>query len=86
MMLVGVSDSGPGIPAEEQHRLFEKFQQIPSVVGRRSGTGLGLGLPFCKLAVEAHGGQIWAESEVGKGSTFMMRLPVSELALNAGQV
>jgi signal transduction histidine kinase len=71
-VLIGVSDNGPGIPAEEQHRLFEKFQQT-SVVGRRTGTGLGL--PFCKLAVEAHGGQIWAESEVGKGSTFAMRLP-----------
>jgi len=75
-MLVGVSDTGPGIPPEEQNRLFEKFQQISSVKGRRAGTGLGL--PFCKLAVEAHGGRIWVESEVGRGSTFVMRLPVVE--------
>lgn len=74
-MLVGVSDTGPGIPPEAHSRLFEKYQQIPSVVGRRSGTGLGL--PFCKLAVEAHGGQIWVESQVGKGSTFVVRLPVA---------
>jgi NtrC-family two-component system sensor histidine kinase KinB len=73
-MLVGVTDTGPGIPPQERRRVFEKFQQT-SVTGRRVGTGLGL--PFCKLAVEAHGGQIWVESEVGKGSTFIMRLPTT---------
>jgi NtrC-family two-component system sensor histidine kinase KinB len=73
-VLIGVTDTGPGIPPEERHRVFEKFQQT-SVAGRRVGTGLGL--PFCKLAVEAHGGQIWAESKVGKGSTFVMRLPIA---------
>jgi PAS domain S-box-containing protein len=71
-VLIGVTDTGPGIPPQECHRVFEKFQQT-SVTGRRVGTGLGL--PFCKLTVEAHGGQIWVESEVGKGSTFIMRLP-----------
>jgi NtrC-family two-component system sensor histidine kinase KinB len=74
-LLVGVTDSGPGIPPEEQHRVFEKFQQT-SVTGRRVGTGLGL--PFCKLAVETHGGKIWVESEVGKGSSFIMQLPAAE--------
>jgi signal transduction histidine kinase len=74
-LLLGVKDTGPGVPPKEQHRLFEKFQQVRSVSGRRVGTGLGL--PFCKLAIEAHGGQIWVESEVGKGSTFIMRLPVA---------
>jgi signal transduction histidine kinase len=74
-MLVGVSDTGPGIPPEEQHRLFEKFQ-VTSTTGRRVGTGLGL--PFCKLIVEAHEGRIWAESKVGEGSTFVMTLPVAE--------
>ena len=73
-ILIGVSDTGPGIPPEEQHVLFEKFQHVSSVTGRRAGTGLGL--PFCKLAIEAHGGQIWVESEVGKGSTFLIRLPI----------
>jgi signal transduction histidine kinase len=78
-LLVGVSDEGPGIPEEEQHRLFEKFHRVSSVSGRRSGSGLGL--PFCKLAVEAHGGRIWVESpsdEIASaeaGSTFLMTLP-----------
>lgn len=71
-LILGVTDTGPGIPPGEQPRLFEKFQQT-SATGRRMGTGLGL--PFCKLAVEAHGGQIWVESTVGQGSTFAMRLP-----------
>jgi NtrC-family two-component system sensor histidine kinase KinB len=74
-VLIGITDTGPGIPPQERHRVFEKFQQT-SVTGRRVGTGLGL--PFCKLAVEAHGGQIWVESEVGKGSTFVMRLPTAK--------
>jgi signal transduction histidine kinase len=80
-LLVGVSDTGPGIAPEAQPRLFKKFQQVISNQGRRRGTGLGL--PFCKLVVEAHGGQIWAESpsrvvemaEEGTGSSFVMRLP-----------
>jgi signal transduction histidine kinase len=79
-ILLGVSDTGPGIPAEAQHLLFQKFQQL-SIRGRRRGTGLGL--PFCKLAVEAHGGEIWVESpsnaietvRQGRGSTFVIRLP-----------
>ncbi|MBN1579084.1 MAG: GAF domain-containing protein [Anaerolineae bacterium] len=71
---LGVTDTGPGIPLESQSRLFEMFQQIESIKGRRVGTGLGL--PFCKMAVEAHGGQIWVESEVGRGSTFAMTLPI----------
>jgi signal transduction histidine kinase len=73
-LLVGVTDDGIGIPPEAQTRLFKKFQQAVSKKGRRVGTGLGL--PFCKLAVEAHGGEIWVESEIGKGSTFVMMLPV----------
>ena len=75
-MLLGVSDTGPGVPLEAQARLFKKFQQVISTEGRRPGSGLGL--PFCKLAVEAHGGKIWVESEAGKGSTFVVRLPVVE--------
>ncbi len=74
-MLLGVSDTGPGIPPEAQSRLFSKFQQISSIQGRRSGTGLGLA--FCKLAVEAHGGRIWVDSVVGKGSAFIVALPTN---------
>jgi two-component system, NtrC family, sensor histidine kinase KinB len=71
---LAVQDTGPGIPVEARQRLFQKFQQIPGIPGRRRGTGLGLS--FCKLAVEAHGGQIWVESTVGEGSTFHVSLPV----------
>jgi signal transduction histidine kinase len=74
-ILVGVSDTGPGIPLEAHSQIFEKFQQIESARGRRVGTGLGL--PFCKLVVEAHAGRIWVESEPTKGSTFLMTLPLA---------
>lgn len=73
-VLIGVSDTGPGIPEKEQNRLFRKFQQVISNSGRRSGTGLGL--VYCKLAIEAHGGKIWVESQPGKGSTFLVNLPI----------
>jgi len=66
-----VSDTGQGIPAESFGRIFEKFGQLDS---RRVGTGLGLA--FCKLAVEAHGGRITVESTIGSGSTFSFTIPV----------
>ena len=70
---VGVSDNGPGISEEDQSRIFEKFARV-----QRKGRpkGLGLGLAFCRLAVEAHDGRIWVESEPGRGSTFYFTLPV----------
>ncbi len=73
-LCVGVSDTGPGIPPEVQGRIFEKFKQVDGSQGRRRGTGLGL--PFCRLVVETHGGEICLESEVGKGSTFIVVLPL----------
>jgi len=71
---VTVTDQGCGIPTEYQPRIFEKFSQVEA---RRDGQmhSSGLGLTFCKLAVEAHGGQIGVESEVDKGSTFWFTLP-----------
>jgi signal transduction histidine kinase len=72
-VLVSVSDSGPGIPAELAERLFQKF-----VTGGQQGSGSGLGLAFSKLAVEAHGGRIWVESEPGCGATFTFSLPVAD--------
>ncbi|MCI0396032.1 MAG: GAF domain-containing protein, partial [Chloroflexi bacterium] len=68
---VTVSDTGPGIPAELQSRLFQKF-----VTGQEKGRGSGLGLVFCRLVVEAHGGKIWVESTPGQGSTFTFALPL----------
>jgi signal transduction histidine kinase len=66
---VSVSDTGPGIPLEIQSQLFQKF-----VTGGQPEHGSGLGLAFCKLAVEAHGQRMWVESSVGKGTTFAFGL------------
>ncbi len=69
---VAVTDTGPGIAPEYHQRIFEKFGQVED---RHNRVGTGLGLTFCKLAVEAHGGRIGVESEVGQGSTFWLALP-----------
>ena len=69
---VAVTDNGPGIAPEFHKRIFEKFGQVEDQTNR---VGTGLGLTFCKMAVEAHGGRIGVESEVGKGSTFWLELP-----------
>lgn len=69
-----VTDTGEGIPKEAFERIFEKFGQVEERrAGRKNSTGLGL--TFCKMAVEAHGGRIWVESEMGKGSTFLFTVP-----------
>ena len=74
MVRVAVLDTGPGIPREYRERVFEKFGQVDAVLrGQRFSTGLGL--TFCRLAVEAHGGHIGVDSEVGRGSTFWFVLP-----------
>jgi signal transduction histidine kinase len=70
---VSVADSGPGIAPEDHERIFEEFQQTEAGVGQREGTGLGLALS--KRLVELHGGRIWVDSELGKGSTFVFTLP-----------
>jgi signal transduction histidine kinase len=72
---VSVSDTGPGIPAEECERIFEKFRQVDSSNTRTKG-GTGLGLAIAREIVEMHGGRIWVESTIGRGSTFRMELPV----------
>jgi signal transduction histidine kinase len=71
---VTVSDTGPGIPPEYHEKVFEKFGQVE---GASRKLGAGLGLSFCKLAVEAQGGQIGLESGVGKGSTFWFTMPLA---------
>jgi signal transduction histidine kinase len=70
-----VADTGEGIPHEAFGRIFEKFGQVES---RQSGRNMstGLGLTFCKMAVEAHGGRIWVESEPGQGSKFQFVIPL----------
>jgi PAS domain S-box-containing protein len=75
---VSVIDTGPGIPEEYREKIFEKFSQVEEQESRR-GIGSGLGLTFCKLVVEAHGGHIWVESQMGQGSTFTFTLPVAEI-------
>ena len=69
-----VRDNGPGIPPSERERIFEKFTRLR---GRNRPGGLGVGLAFCRLAVTGHGGKIWIESEVDKGTTFWLSLPVA---------
>ncbi|MFB0535515.1 MAG: GAF domain-containing protein [Anaerolineae bacterium] len=72
---VAVSDEGIGIPAEALTRIFEKFFRVDSS-DLREIKGTGLGLAICKELVEAHGGRIWAESEVGTGTTITFSLPM----------
>jgi len=73
LVAVRIADSGPGIPGEYREKVFERFSQIPGRRSRRRGSGLGLA--FCKLIVEAHGGEIWVESAPGGGSMFVFTLP-----------
>ncbi|RYG68285.1 hypothetical protein EON80_11955 [bacterium] len=69
-----VADNGEGIPTDDLAKIFDKFGQVETrKAGRKLSTGLGL--TFCKLAVEAHGGRIWVESEVGTGSRFQFTIP-----------
>ncbi|MBZ0303746.1 MAG: GAF domain-containing protein [Anaerolineae bacterium] len=75
---ISVADSGPGIPKNMHRQIFDKFSRVKY---HDAPKGIGLGLAFCRLAVEAHGGQIWVESEPGSGSVFIFTLPLEgELA------
>ncbi len=73
---VSVSDTGPGIAADDLDRIFEEFQQTEAGARHQEGTGLGLALSKC--FVEMHGGRIWCDSEIGRGSTFVFTLPAGE--------
>ena len=73
---VEVGDTGPGIPQEEQEQIFLEFQQVKSVTGGDKPEGTGLGLALAKKFIEMHGGKLWVESEVGKGSRFLFTLPI----------
>lgn len=75
-VVISVTDTGEGIPEADRQRIFEKFGQVATrTAGRKTSTGLGLA--FVKLALEAHGGKAWVESELGQGSTFSISVPVT---------
>lgn len=75
--MLSVIDKGVGIPPEAIDKLFNRFYQAEMVVsGKIKGTGLGLAI--CKGIVEAHGGKIWVESEVGNGSKFNFSIPINK--------
>ena len=74
---VSVRDDGPGIPAEALDRIFERFYRVDKARSRDQG-GTGLGLSIVKHIIQSHGGEVWAESELGKGTTFFFTLPMSK--------
>ena len=73
-LVIEVRDTGPGIPKKEQERIFQPYQRRRT--DRERLGGLGLGLSLCKNLVELHGGRIWVESQVGKGSVFAFAIPL----------
>jgi GAF domain-containing protein len=73
--MVAVHDTGPGIAASDQGKIFEEFQQADNSATKRKG-GTGLGLSIAKRIIGMHGGRIWVESDIGKGSTFAFTIPV----------
>jgi signal transduction histidine kinase len=81
-VLVSVTDTGPGIAADDQKRIFEEFQQTDVGVHQREGTGLGLALS--KRLVELQGGRIWVESQPGHGSRFVFTLPIEKAGRRNG--
>jgi CheY-like chemotaxis protein len=74
-MRVGVTDTGPGIAKQDQVKLFQAFSQVDDSPTRKTG-GTGLGLSICQHIINMHGGRIWVDSDLGKGSTFYFTLPL----------
>ncbi|BAY63053.1 multi-sensor signal transduction histidine kinase [Calothrix brevissima NIES-22] len=75
-LLISVRDCGRGIPESQLQTIFERFQQVDASDSRKKG-GTGLGLAICRNIVQQHDGKIWAESTLGEGSTFFIRLPLA---------
>jgi len=74
-MRLSVQDDGPGIPEVDRERVFDKFTRLKNKTGAR---GLGVGLAFCKLAVQGHGGKIWVEAAPERGAKFVFTLPMAD--------
>lgn len=81
MVLVTVSDQGVGVPEKYRELIFEKFQRVKETAGSK---GLGLGLAFCRLAIDAHGGRIWVDDAPGGGARFNFTLPLAGPTLAPG--
>ncbi len=74
-ILISVADNGPGIPSDQQQKVFDRFAQLSNTAESKRG-GFGLGLTFCHLAVQAMDGTIWVESDGVSGTTFLFTLPI----------
>jgi len=77
---VDVRDNGPGVLAQDQHIIFDKFRQAGDTLTEKPH-GTGLGLPISRHIIEHHGGRIWVESRPGEGACFSFRLPVAQVEL-----
>ena len=77
-IITGITDTGIGIAPADHEAVFEQFKQVVGDTLTDKPKGTGLGLPICKEIVEHHGGRIWLESELGKGSTFFFAIPVQK--------
>ncbi|MEO7368100.1 MAG: ATP-binding protein [Gemmatimonadaceae bacterium] len=84
-VLFTVSDDGPGIPPEYHEVIFRKFGQVAGTVTPKVRSS-GLGLTFCKLVVDLHGGMIWVKSKEGEGSQFFVQLPIEQKGPNSGEM
>jgi signal transduction histidine kinase/CheY-like chemotaxis protein len=74
-IIISITDTGMGISKDDQEKVFDKFKQVGDTLTDKP-KGTGLGLPICKEIIEYHGGRIWVESELGKGSTFTFSIPL----------
>jgi PAS domain S-box-containing protein len=77
-LLVRITDQGRGIPADKLALIFERFQQVDGSDARAKG-GTGLGLAICRSIIQQHGGAIWVESDIGRGSTFLFTIPLQDM-------
>ncbi|UGV41583.1 hypothetical protein J7W08_04660 [Methanococcoides orientis] len=79
MLEISVSDNGIGIPKNKHDEIFETFKQVDSSTSKQYG-GTGLGLALARQYVELHGGNIWVDSEKGRGSTFTFTIPFNSVS------